>query len=121
MYEVDGVWEETTPPSEKPPAEPTEEPQQPEVAEERTQVVRIMFRLPGRYDHEAREAGCFDVLRAIVFWTMAIQGSLDEHQSWSKHEYARLLAHHAPWPRRKAAFARRVLCSRGQRRRKMDR
>ena len=108
MYEVDGVWEETQPPPENLPAVLVEKKERPEVVEERTQVVRIVFRLPSRYDQEARDAGCFDVLRAIVFWTMAIQGSLDEHQSWSTHEHARFMAHHTPWPRRKAAFARRV-------------
>lgn len=108
MYEVDGVWEATKPPLlEGTPALPVGEEEAPRLVEERTQVIRLMFRLPSTYEEEARHAGCFDVLRAIIYWTIGIQGSLNEHRSWSRAEQARFMVHHTPWPKKKAAFARR--------------
>lgn len=73
--------------------------------EESTQVVRIMFRFESAYAEKAMAAGCSDVLRAIFFWTISSQGNLNEHVPWSKHEQARFMAHHQPWPKKKRAFS----------------
>lgn len=89
MDEVDGVWqgEEGVP------------------IEERTQVIRIMFRLPSRYLQEAVQSECFDVLRSMLFWCITNQGNLDEHVWWGKAEQRRFIARHKPWPtKRKLAF-----------------
>lgn len=88
MYEVDGVWVAKD-----------------RVDEERTQVVRIMFRLPSRYARTAHAAGCADVLRAILYWTISSQGHTLEHRVWSEAEQGRFIEHHQPWPPHKEAFA----------------
>lgn len=50
MHEVDGVWKANG-----------------GVVEERTQVIKIIFRLSSAYAKEAAEAGCSDVLRSMHF------------------------------------------------------
>ena len=76
------------------------------VVEERTQVIRIMFRHPSRYAKVASDAGCADALRAILYWTIASQGHVTEHRVWNEAEQARFLEHHQPWPPDKEAFVR---------------
>ncbi len=96
MYEVDGVWKANG-----------------GVAEERTQVIRIMFRLPSAYVQEATEAGCFDVLRSILFWCISQQGNLDEYVLWDKAEQESFITHHRQLlkNKKKLAFAKRYFIS----------
>lgn len=90
MNEFDGVWLGVDGQSE----------------DERTQVIRIIFRLPSRYLQEALQAECFDVLRSMLFWCITNQGNLDEHVWWGKAEQRRFIARHKPWPtKKKLAFA----------------
>ena len=85
MYEVNGVWMG----------------EEGELAEELTQIIRIMFRLPSTYLQEATEAGCFDVLRSMLIWCIANQGNLDEQVWWGKAEQSRFIVRHRPWPSKK--------------------
>lgn len=97
MDEVDGVWlddDEESPTYGKP-------------IEERTQVIKVVFRLPSVYTNEATEANCFDVLRSMLFWCIESQGNLDEHVEWGKAEEKRFINRHRPWLKRKLAFARK--------------
>ena len=91
MYEVDGVWFD----------------KQGKPYEERTQLVRLMFRLPSTYLQEARDAGCFDVFRAILYWSISSQGHLDGHVLWNKAEEKLFVQHHHPWTKAKRAFVRK--------------
>lgn len=92
MYEVDGVWLSNG-----------------NVYEERTHIIRVMFRLPSAYAQEAMDAGCGDVLRAITFWCISSQGNLEEHRIWEKDEQKRFIAHHKALKRnkKKMAFAQK--------------
>ncbi len=76
------------------------------VAEEATQVVRIMFRFQSSAKIQAAtsEAHCHDVLRSILFWVIAQQGRLDDHKGWSDAEKAQFIQRHEPWPDNKRAF-----------------
>lgn len=74
--------------------------------EEAVQVVRIMFRFESSYAATAAQAGCSDVLRCILFSTIARQGRLYEHKLWGKAEEAQFIRNHTPWPARKRAFAK---------------
>lgn len=91
MYEVDGVWFA----------------EDGRVDEERTQVVRLMFRLPSTYHQEAIDAGYFDVFRSILYWTISSQGHHDKHVPWSKAEQTLFLKHHHHWTKGKQAFVRK--------------
>lgn len=91
MSEVDGVWVSD----------------EGEIYDERTQVIRLMFRLPSVYTKEAINADCFDCLRSMLFWCIESQGNLDEHVKWGKAEENRFINHHRPWPKHKLAFVRR--------------
>lgn len=74
--------------------------------EEAVQVVRIMFRFESSYDAVAAQAGCDDVLRCILFSSIARQGRLYEHKLWGKAEEEQFMRNHAPWPARERAFAK---------------
>ena len=91
---VDGVWFNETKGSEyygKP-------------IEEATQVVRIMFRFESSFMQRAIDAGCFDVLRAILFHAISQRQRLANHKRWDKAEENRFIADHKPWPKHKLAF-----------------
>jgi len=75
--------------------------------EEATQVVRLLFRFTSSFVEQAVAAGCGDVLRSILFWTIARQARLGEHLPWSRAEQTRFTAEHAAWPKRKRAFVRK--------------
>ena len=92
MYEVDGVWLSNG-----------------GIDEERTHIIRIMFRLPSAYTQEAISAGCFDVLRSIIFWCVSSQGNLDEHRIWEKDEQTSFIARHKHLKKNKdkMAFAKK--------------
>jgi len=74
--------------------------------EEAVQVVRIMFRFESSYAVLAAQAGCSDVLRCILFSTIARQGRLYEHKLWGKAEEKQFIRNHVPWPARKRTFAK---------------
>lgn len=88
MYEVDGVWKANG-----------------GVDEERTQVVRIMFRLSSAYSQEAEAAGCSDVLRSILFWCISQQGNLDEYALWGKEAQKDFISRHRILARNKVKLA----------------
>ena len=77
MQEVDGVWlgEQG-------------------IIEERTQVIRVMFRFPDFMKQEAEQAKASDVLRSITFWCIQQQGNLDEYILWDTEERNRFIKHH---------------------------
>ncbi|RJQ36867.1 hypothetical protein C4552_03195 [Candidatus Parcubacteria bacterium] len=89
MYEADGVFssEETG-----------------QVYDERTQVIRLIFRLESSFTEVARAAECSDVLQVIIRWVMdmpRVNGILP----WSQGEQSRFFAQHGQWPAAKRAFA----------------
>lgn len=67
------------------------------VYEEAAQVVRIMFLEESSLRRRAQAAGCSDVLRAILEWTMNRPATLTEGEAWSTQEQERFLARHEPW------------------------
>jgi hypothetical protein len=90
MYEVDGMFlNETTQ----------------NVDEERTQVIRLIFRPESSFLAVAREKRCYDVLEAIIDWATGDPGRLDGQILWSNRECARFMASLEPWPRVKREFA----------------
>ena len=88
MYEVDGVWEG----------------KKRRIDEERTQIIRIMFRLPSAYAKEATQARCFDVLRSMLYWLIARQGNLYDHRMWSEKEQEIFINSQHPWTSHKLEF-----------------
>jgi len=77
MEEVDGVWL-----GEK------------GIAEERTQVIHVMFRFPDFMKQGAEQVGAPDVLRSIIFWCIQQQGNLDGYILWDAQERNRFIKHH---------------------------
>lgn len=76
--------------------------------EEATQVIRLMFRFDSSYAPQAAEAGCQDVLRAMLFWTITDrQGRLDEVSAWHKAEKKRFVKEYEPFIKRKMEFVQR--------------
>lgn len=90
MYEVDGVWKANG-----------------RMDEERTQIIRIMFRLPSKYTQMAKDADCEDVLRSMLYWCIGRHGNTYEHQPCSKEEERQFLRRQHPWVRRKKDFVRK--------------
>lgn len=89
MYEVDGVYlNETTG----------------QLDDERTQVIRLIFRLENPLKNVAIEAGCYDVFEALVRWIMAEHNRLDHVLPWSDEEQDRFLKLHGGWPDYKQKF-----------------
>jgi hypothetical protein len=94
-YVVDGVWfddDSKSPNFNKP-------------FEEATQVIRLMFRFTSQYTKEAAEAGCSDVLRAMLFWMITRQGRLDNVPRWHATELKKFLREYEPFTKRKREFA----------------
>lgn len=90
MYEVDGVFLN---------------PKTGRIDEERTQVIRLVFRLDSIYQDEARARGCYDVLEALTRWVMAEHMRLDHLLPWSDEEKVRFLQLHGiSWPEHKRRF-----------------
>ena len=97
IYTVDGVWFNEDKKSEdygKP-------------AEETTQIVRVMFRFQSSFEEIANEANCEDVLRNILFTTIAKQGRLYDYKIWGSEEKRWFLKDHPPWPKGKRDFIKR--------------
>lgn len=93
MYEVDGMFFN----------------RRGRVYEERTQVIRLMFRF-GRssYVRQAKRANAADVLRSIILLAISTRGLLATEESWNETNRQRYMTLHEPWldPMRKR-FAER--------------
>lgn len=99
IYDVSGVWFE----KEKV-VENNAEVEKVKMIEETTDIVRVMFRFESSFAQLAIDAGCFDVLRAIVFWTVFYHGRLYDHKIWGEAEKVQFMARHKPWPKKKRLF-----------------
>jgi len=64
------------------------------IAEERTQIIHVMFRFPDFMKQEAEKVGCSDVLRSIIFWCIQQQGNLDEYILWDVREMSQFIKHY---------------------------
>lgn len=89
MYVVDGVWFH---------------PETKQVFEEPTQVVRLIFRFKSSFEDIARKMDCEDVLRNILFTTIAKQGRLYDYKIWGEEEKKFFLRDHPRWPKKKKVF-----------------
>ena len=88
MYEVDGIFLRNG-----------------GIDEERTQVIRLMFRFDSSLSALAEEAGCGDALRAIHLWFMDHRFyRLVEQKPWDAAEKRRLINFRSPWPAYKRKF-----------------
>jgi hypothetical protein len=65
--------------------------------EERTQVVRLMFRFQSPHLRLARKRNCEDVLRAILYFIIGTRGHISEEMVWSEGCKQRFLRMHE-WP-----------------------
>ncbi|MDP3734978.1 MAG: hypothetical protein Q8R39_00955 [bacterium] len=97
MYEVDGVYLNETP-------EKKHLPILERIDDERTQILKLIFRMESARETEAKASGCYDVLQAIIRWVMAEHGRLDHVYPWRRGELQRFLRVHGSWPRHKKAF-----------------
>ena len=89
MYEVDGVWLS----------------EGGRIDEERTQVIRLMFRFRSALHDKAEEMDCGDALRAMHHWFMGFRGQLWEQKQWHSYEKKKFLDFRRPWPKHKRQFA----------------
>jgi hypothetical protein len=74
------------------------------IDDERTQVVRLIFQVESVYEAEAKSVGCYDVLEALMRWTMAEHMRLDHILPWSRGEKRRFVSMHGAWPEYKRSF-----------------
>lgn len=81
MYEVDGMFFDA----------------QGRVYEERTQVIRLMFRFESSYMTQAVEANAQDVLRSILMFVVGMRGALAQEEAWSEQNKQRYLSLHEEW------------------------
>ena len=97
MYEVDGVYLNETPGKILLPILER-------IDDERTQILRLIFRMDSAYEETAKAERCYDVLDAIMRWVMAEHGRLDHVFPWRRGEMQRFLRVHGSWPKHKRAF-----------------
>ncbi|MDP3735018.1 MAG: hypothetical protein Q8R39_01165 [bacterium] len=81
MYEVDGMFFN----------------RRGRIYEERTQVIRLMFRFRSRYVRQARQANATDALRSILLLAIGERGLLATEEVWGEASRERYLAAHEPW------------------------
>lgn len=74
--------------------------------EEATQVVRLMFCFASSYASQVAEAGCQDVLRAIIFRSITRQVLINQKTLWDKTEQSRFIKEYEPWTKEKLAFVK---------------
>lgn len=92
MYEVDGMFFN----------------RQGRIYEERTQVIRLMFRFRSSYTRQARRVNAIDVLRSILLSSISERGLLATENVWDERSRQHYLATHEPWQdARKRRFAER--------------
>ena len=89
MYEVDGAFKNS----------------RGKLCDERTQIIRLIFRFDHRLKGRSRAAKCYDVFEAMLRWIMAEQGRLDHSFPWSDGELERFLELHEVWSVQKLEFA----------------
>ncbi|HEX4104000.1 MAG TPA: hypothetical protein VHZ04_00790 [Candidatus Paceibacterota bacterium] len=76
--------------------------------EERTQVIRLMFRFKSGYASVARKRHCSDVLRSILFFVMHERGHIAGEAPWDASTKERFMTTHEPWSSpAKRKFAKR--------------
>lgn len=75
--------------------------------DERTQVIRLLFRFDNPLKKKAKAEKCYDVFEAMLRWIMAEQGRLDHSFPWSDGERERFLELHEVWSARKLEFVER--------------
>lgn len=97
MYEVDGVYLNESP-------EKRDLPILERIDDERTQILKLIFRMESARETEAKASGCYDVLEAIIRWVMAEHGRLDHVLPWRRGELQRFFRIHGSWPRHKRTF-----------------
>ena len=90
MYEVDGVFFKRG-----------------RADEERTQVIRLMFRFRSPHIRLARRWDCEDVLRAILYFVIETRGFLSGGTAWSKEAKQQFFARHEWDSAAKKEFAER--------------
>lgn len=98
MYEVDGVFMKDRTQEDELFNRPVQ------FYDERTQVIRLIFQAESSIENEAKISGCYDVLEAIMRWTMAEHMRLDHVLPWSKNEKNRFFRLHGAWPKHKRSF-----------------
>ncbi len=81
MYEVDGMFFN----------------KKGKIYEERTQVIRLMFRLRSTHTARARKMDALDVLRSILFFAISTRGMLAEEEVWDEASKRKFLSAHEPW------------------------
>lgn len=81
MYEVDGVFFNI----------------RGRAYEERTQVIRLLFRFRSTYARLARTRDCEDILRSIIFFIMRERGQIGGEAPWDDAAKERFIATHEPW------------------------
>ena len=91
MYEVDGTFRGN----------------RGKLYDERTQIVRLIFRLEHRSKRQAKAEKCYDVFEAMVRWILAEQGRLDHVFPWNESERKRFLELHGIWSAHKLDFVER--------------
>ncbi|OGZ54446.1 MAG: hypothetical protein A3B25_00715 [Candidatus Ryanbacteria bacterium RIFCSPLOWO2_01_FULL_48_26] len=67
------------------------------VYEERTQVIRLIFRFKSRYSKAAERESCNDVLRSILYYAITARGLISGEAVWDDAHKAQYMANHAPW------------------------
>jgi hypothetical protein len=73
--------------------------------EEATQIIRLMFNFESSYAAEATDAGCQDVLRAMLFWMINRSVRLTEITRWDESEFTRFVKEYEPFTESKMVFA----------------
>lgn len=78
------------------------------VYEERTQVVRLMFRFKSTKIQLVRRRGFEDILRAILYFVIGMRGHIAGETIWDEASRERFITLHEPWldPQKKK-FAKR--------------
>lgn len=81
MYEVDGMFFN----------------RRGQVYEERTQVIRLMFRFRSTKSRLVRKRKFEDVLRAILYFVIGMRGHIAGETMWDEASRERFIAMHEPW------------------------
>ncbi len=67
------------------------------VYEERTQIIRLIFRFKSRYTKAAERENCTDVLRSILYFAITARGFVSGEAVWDEAHKTQYIANHAPW------------------------
>ena len=97
MYEVDGTYLDSR-------ANVLHLPINQRLIQDRTQAIRLIFKMESEFEAESKSLECYDVLEALMRWVMSERGRLDHVVPWSYAEKERFITLHSPWPRHKREF-----------------